>query len=166
MITRVLRSGRPGVLFKFALLPAGALVFGLGCATGGQKAQKQAEVVTYSFTFTAAAPPGGLCTITPEDVVSSTDCAGDKKCGRASKRNGDSINFVSTPGSTYETSPKKIDFTVVFDPFKHGSIPGNPAKPYKLDTTLPGDSTGSKSYSFSVVAKGCTPLDPRVVIDP
>jgi hypothetical protein len=164
MITRVLRSGRPGVLFKFALLGAGAWVFGLGCATTTPPARTKPtgpEVVVYRFKFTAD-PGGGLCTITQEDVVTKNkegkeipaDCDGNKKCGRASIPNGDSIGFESIPAGKA--------FEVVFDPFKHGPVPGNQEK--KLHKDWPG-VTGRKTYTFSVVAKDCNTLDPIIVVD-
>jgi len=175
MITRVLRSGRPGVLFKFALLAAGALVFGPGSATAQAQAQAQAqtqakgsaEVVVYRFKFTAG-PHGSLCTITQEDVVfedkdgktASPRYCGidkvDKKCGRARVKNGDSIRFESIPAGHA--------FEVVFDPFVHKkgrAILGN----QKMTLRKMEGVTGSKTYSFSVVAAGCNTLDPIVVVD-
>jgi hypothetical protein len=187
MITRVLRSGRPGVLFKFALLAAGALVFGPGSATAQApakapaQAKESAEVVVYRFKFTAG-PPGRLCTITQEDVVfedklgktaSPRYCKVDKvdkKCGRARVQKGDSISFEETADSTFEStltstkklpSGKKVDFYLVFDPFKYGPVPGNQRKTlHKMKGV-----TGSKTYTFSVVAAGCNTLDPIVVVD-
>ena len=183
MITRVLRSGRPGVLFKFALLAAGALVFGPGSATAQAQAQAKgsAEVVVYRFKFTAG-PPGRLCTITQEDVVFEDKLGKtaspryckidkvDKKCGRARVQNGDSISFEETADSTFEStlkstkklpSGKKVDFYLVFDPFKYGPVPGNQRKTlHKMKGV-----TGSKTYTFSVVAAGCNTLDPIVVVD-
>jgi hypothetical protein len=182
MITRVLRSGRPGVLFKFALLAAGALVFGPGSATAQAKATGPArkptgpsEVVIYRFKFTAG-PPGKLCTITQEDVVFKnqqgkeipTDCDGDKKCGRASIPNGDSISFEETKDSTFVSTPrppsgKKVDFYLLFNPFNFGPLPGNQKKTLYNDRTV--KPPGSKTYSFSVVARGCNTLDPIIVVD-
>ena len=162
MNTRVLRSSGPGVPFKFALLAAGALVVGLGCTTTQSKKLGPPQVLTYPFKFSAGSP----CTITQEDVSFADEadqpsppahCGSDKKCGRASKQNGDSIRFVSIPPSHA--------FEVVFDPFRNGSVSGDDKKRNKLDKSLPGDASGSKTYSFSVVAKGCTPLDPIIVID-
>lgn len=179
MNTRVRRSGGPGVLSTLALLAAGSLVVGLGCATttltSKPKPPGPPDVVVYRFKFTAD-PTGGLCTITQADVVfkngqgkeTPTDCNGNKKCGRASIPNGDSISFEETKDSDFASTPKppsgkKVDFDLVFDPFKHGAVPGNQEK--NLDKDLPGDSTGSKTYSFSVVAKGCKALDPIIVVD-
>ena len=170
MITRVLRSGRPGVLFKFALLAAGALVFGLGSAAAQSKATGSArkppgpaEVVIYRFKFTAG-PPGEPCTITQKDVVaknkegkeSPADCDGNKKCGHASIPNVDSVSFESIPAGQA--------FEVVFDPFVHKNgrvIPGN----QKMTLRKMKGVTGSKTYWFSVVAKDCNTLDPTIVID-
>ena len=50
-------------------------------------------------------------------------------------------------------------------PSENRSVSGDDKKKNKLDKSLPGDATGSKTYSFSVVAAGCTPLDPIIVID-
>ena len=165
MNTRVRRSFRPGVPFMFTLLAAGAVLVGLGCQpaptmTGRPKPQRDPELLVYSFNFSAASP----CTITQGDVVfkdaggkviPGTDCDGDKKCGVASRRNGDSIRFESIPANRA--------FEVLFDPLKKGSFPGNAT--YKIDRDAPVLPTG-KSYPFSVVATGCDPLDPRVVVDP
>jgi hypothetical protein len=71
--------------------------------------------------------------------------------------NRDSIRFESIPAGQA--------FEVVFDPFKHGSVPGDTNKKYTLDASLFGDSPGSKTYSFSVVARGCKTLDPIIVVD-
>jgi hypothetical protein len=165
MITRVLRSGRPGVLFKFALLAAGAMVFGPGSATAQSKAKEETVIYSFKFTFTKGSP----CTITQEDVVFKNNggpsaipryCKDDKKCGRVRVQKGDfkgdSISFESDPpGQTFE---------VVFDPFVHKPvrpIPGN----QKMTLRKMKGVTGSKTYWFSVVAKDCNTLDPTIVID-
>jgi len=170
MITRVLRSGRPGVPLKLVLLAAGAAVFGPGSATAQAeakakaKAKEAAETVIYSFKFTAG-PTGKPCTITQEDVVfkdkeglpaSPRYCKDDKKCGRVRVQKGDSISFESIPAGQA--------FEVVFDPFVHKNgrvIPGN----QKMTLRKMKGVTGSKKYSFSVVAKDCNTLDPIIVVD-
>lgn len=161
MITRVLRSGRPGVPLKLVLLAAGVAVFGLGCVPT-MKARGPAEILTYRFTFTDV--KGKPCTITQEDVVAKkdgkeipADCDGNKKCGRASIPNGDSISFESIPAGKA--------FEIVFDPFVHGPapvVPGNQRMTLRQDME---GVTGSKRYSFSVVAKDCNTLDPIIVVD-
>jgi hypothetical protein len=161
------------VPYRSLLVAAAALALG-GCCPrltlpvpeGPTKDQKGPELHTYRFSF---GPDGtSPCVIKsagvttsrldgkPDKTLRDRTCSGDLNCARASKKNGDKIRFVSEPAGH--------KFVVVFDPFKPSTFASD--EDFKIDgaLTIP---TG-KVYSFSVVAtaEACTPLDPRMIIDP
>lgn len=107
---------------------------------------------TFTFTFTPSVPPGGLCTI--GTALKTTRPCAEKHCLRAKR--GDFITFGSSPPG---------DFELAFDPFKDGTIKVHGDKTLKVHGEAFEPGGPSKPYSFVVTAPGCTPLDPKIIIE-
>lgn len=141
---------RPGFRLA-AALGAAAVVAGAACAT-----PRTQTPFVHKFVFAFQGEAGKDCRISLARVETATSCGAG--CARVSRGLKDTVAFLSEPPGR--------SFEVVFDPFKRGpiSVEGKGGREVPLDPTLPIPA-GGKYYSFSVVAPGCEPLDPMVIID-
>lgn len=167
MISFPRRLGSSAVPVRFVFPALFMLVALEGCAHAAgmaPQAKRTGDLHIYTFNFTSgvggapcAITPGGVASIDRNDTPVSRPCPGDTNCVRASIGRGDQVLFVANPA--------QYTFEVVFDPFNKGSVTSGVPQP--LDPKTPTLLAG-KEYSFNVVATNatCTPLDPKIIIDP
>jgi hypothetical protein len=160
MTTRAWRSDGRGSQLLVALGAVGSLAMTACCRPSTLVKDLAPGMIrgaanhTYTFKFTEN--PGKSCTIEPAGVETPTPCAEHKDCARASRGKGETIAFAATTAR---------DFEIVFDPFRRGGFHIHGAGLIKLDPEAPASPAG-KPYSFSVVSKGCDPLDPWIIVNP